>query len=153
MAHLGGDDFQVFFKLDGAFLLVVDGRPLPARNDRGRQPVHVHREIVNLPQKPELNRGRLHLTEFNGQAGIAKENWPGLYATWPSGFGIGDISVQWQYSSPGFFGVTDVTYGTVVPEPATPALVLVALSLLILRRTATTKSQQVSKRGRKGVAH
>jgi len=34
----------MFFKLDGAFFLVMDGRTLPARNNGGRQPVHGAKE-------------------------------------------------------------------------------------------------------------
>ena len=33
--HLGSDDLLVFLKRDGAFLLVMDGRPLPTRSYRG----------------------------------------------------------------------------------------------------------------------
>ena len=49
--HFGGYDLLMFFMRYGAFLLVVDGGPLPAGNNDGGQPAHIHREVVNLPQK------------------------------------------------------------------------------------------------------
>jgi hypothetical protein len=65
-------------------------------------------------------------------------------ANFSAGFlGIGETSadisrVEWQYSSPGFFGVGDVTYGgaTVVPEPSTLALLATAWALFAFRRAA-----------------
>lgn len=50
-------------------------------------------EVVQ-EEKRELEHCRLHLTDFNGNAGFAKKEWPGQYATWPSGLWIGDISLD-----------------------------------------------------------
>jgi hypothetical protein len=46
--------------------------------------------------------------------------------------------VEWRYSSPGFFGVRNVIYGTLVPEPSAPALAFLGLAAFgYYRRTAT----------------
>jgi len=47
----------VFLNRDGAFLLVVDGGPLQAGNDGRGQPIHINREVVDLPQK-RIRRNR-----------------------------------------------------------------------------------------------
>lgn len=48
-----------------------------------------------------------------------------------------DISrVEWRYSSPGFFGVRNVVYGSLVPEPSTSALVLLGVAIAGCRRMA-----------------
>lgn len=53
------------------------------------------------------------------------------------GEGANQISrVEWRYSSPGFFGVRNVVYGTLVPEPSTGALVFLGLTVAGCRRMA-----------------
>jgi hypothetical protein len=47
--HLGGDDLLMFFLCDGPFVLKLHCRPLPLGDERPRQPVHVHAEVVQSP--------------------------------------------------------------------------------------------------------
>jgi hypothetical protein len=42
---------RVFFRRDGSLLLEHRLGPLQPRDDRRGQPIHINREVVNLPQK------------------------------------------------------------------------------------------------------
>ncbi len=48
---LGGDNLLVFVKRDGAFVFELHRRPLALGDERPRQPVHVHAEVVQPPEK------------------------------------------------------------------------------------------------------
>jgi len=73
--NFGSDDFLMLFEPDGAFLFVVDGGPLAAGNDCGREPVHIQGEVVGFAQIGICRNGSL-FQDFQEVLGLSLDEQP-----------------------------------------------------------------------------